>query len=205
MRKHWSLLSFVIYIVILVLGILLGKLVSVWPLLDLKYEVDIIGALSTLSSIIITLLVAYWVANFLEKSKETNRAEKDLFIRRIEDLSLLIEELSEKVSSQSLEFIEAASTLKRISIKYHSVFSCLTETEITIDGAYETEAKETIALIKDLLTNTPVLNEDNVNEIPIEIRDGIIRITNERKIQIEASFDKLKTNIFVTELAINKS
>ncbi len=205
MKKHWRLLNVVIPITALSAGILIGKIVTAWPLLTLKFEVDVISAFSSLLSIITTLIVAYWVSHFLDKTKEANRNEKELFIRRIESIYLVIEELNSKVSLQEIEFVIAAASLKRISVGMKSIFTCLDSTDLKIDPELRQSLNHNISVLRDLLTNTPVITPGNVEEIPIEIRDGVIHITNQRKLEIELAFDTLKTVIFNIELAINKS
>jgi hypothetical protein len=205
MRKIWWVILSVFYsIFLLVIGVLLGKTIQRWPIIKVKTEVDTIGAIISLISLSVTLAVAYWVASILESKKEANRAEKDLIIRRIDDVYSLIEETSTKVAVQQLDLTIAVANIKRISVNINSVITAVGNTEIIIESIHKDGIVEAIGTLKDLLTNTPPIRDEHLADLPLEIREGIIHMSTDRRLQIDTEFDKIKRLIFNLELAINK-
>ncbi|TWI96826.1 hypothetical protein JN11_03939 [Mucilaginibacter frigoritolerans] len=205
MRKAWWITISIIYsIFLLVIGVLLGKTIQRWPILKVKTEVDTVGAMVSLISIGATLGVAYWVASILESKKENNRVEKDLIIRRIDAVYALIEETKNNVAAQAIDFTLAVSNIKRISVNIIAVIEAVKKTKITLEDLHKANIVTAISTLKDLLTNTPPIKEEHLADLPIDVREGIIHMSTERKLQIDAEFDKIKWLIFDLELAINK-
>jgi hypothetical protein len=135
-KKAW-LTGSIYSIFLLIIGILIGKTVQRWPIIKVKTEVDTIGAMVSLISMGVTLGVAYWVASILESRKEANRAEKDLIIKRIDDIYRLIEETSNKVSIQEIDLTLAVSKIKRITVNINSVVDAVNGTQIGIDELHK--------------------------------------------------------------------
>lgn len=204
MKKAWWVASIFYTAFVLVIGILIGKTIQRWPVIKIKTEVDTIGATFSLVSLGVTLAVAYWVASILESKKEANRAEKDLIIKRINDVYGLIEDTSVKVAGQEIALTVAISNIKRISVSIRAIIEAVKTTKITLEDLHQTNIIATISELKDLMTNTPPIREEHLADLPIEIREGIIHMSIDRRLQIGAEFDKLKGLIFNLELSINK-
>ena len=184
---------------------MIGKTIQCWPIFTLKTEIDTVGAAISLLSLAVTLGVAYWVATILESTKEANRVEKDLFIKRIDDIYLLIEDTSSQVALQQIEHSLAVSSIKRISVNILSVIDTIATTGIKVDDTHRTNIVLSTRSLNTLLTSTPRLTQQHLDDIPLEVREGIILMSTDRRLQIDSEFDKLKRLIFTLELAINKA
>jgi len=202
MKIAWSIISIIF---LLIIGILIGKTIQCWPIFTLKTEIDTVGAAISLLSLAVTLGVAYWVATILESTKEANRVEKDLFIKRIDDIYLLIEDTSSQVALQQIEHSLAVSSIKRISVNILSVIDTIATTGIKVDDTHRTNIVLSTRSLNTLLTSTPRLTQQHLDDIPLEVREGIILMSTDRRLQIDSEFDKLKRLIFTLELAINKA
>lgn len=203
-RVWWIVISIAYSAILLIIGILIGKTVQRWPLITLKTEVDTIGAIFSLTSLIATLGVAYWVATILERKKEANRVEKDLIIRRIDDIYGLIESTSVKVAVQEIDFNLAVGNIKRISVNINAIIEAVKTTRISIEDFHRKGIIDALTELKSLLTNTPPIRDEHLADLPLEIREGIIHMSTDRRLQIDSEFDKIKRLIFNLELAINK-
>jgi hypothetical protein len=149
MKKAWyTAISIVYTIIVLIIGILIGKTVQRWAVLKVKTDVDTVGAAVSLISMLVTLGIAYWVASILESKKEANRVEKDLIIRRIEGIYDLIEETSIKVGTQEIDLIVAVSNIKRISVGIIAIISAVNKTKITIEDLHQTNIITAIRSLK---------------------------------------------------------
>jgi len=204
-KVWWGIISTLGIVLLIVIGILIGKTVQRWPIITLKKEVDTIGATISLISLAFTLGVAYWVATILESSKEANRVEKDLFIKRIDDVFSLIEEISSQVAIQEIEYSLAVTSIKRISVNILSTIDAIGSTDLVVEDSHRTNIVLSVKSLNILLTSTPRITEEHLAEMPIEVREGVIHMSRDRKFQIDGEFDKLKRLIFSLELAINKS
>ncbi|HTE01654.1 MAG TPA: hypothetical protein VK668_20340 [Mucilaginibacter sp.] len=205
MKKAWWWVISIYSVFLLILGILIGKTIQRWAIIKVKTEVDTVGAIISLLSLAVTLAVAYWVASILESKKEANRVEKDLIIKRIDDIYGLIEETSIKVAVQEIDLILAVSKIKRISVNIISVIETVKQAKITIDEAHQSKIIDAIGDLKILLTNTPLIGDEHLENLPLEIREGIIHMSSDRRLQIDSEFDKIKRLIFNLELSINKA
>jgi hypothetical protein len=203
-KAWWAIISILYSFFLLIVGILIGKTIQRWPILKIKTEVDSVNAIFSLISLGVTLAVAYWVASILESKKEANRAEKDLIIKRIDDIYSLIEDTSVKVSIQEIDLLIAVANIKRISVSVVAVIDAVKTTRITLEDLHQANIINAISELKNLLTNTPRIKDEHLNNLPIEIREGIIHMSTERRLQIGSEFDKIKSLIFHLELAINK-
>ena len=192
-------------VLLLITGIVLGSLVKDWPLLTLKKDVDLIGALSSLIIIGATLYVAYFVAASIERQKENNRVEKDLVIRRIDDVYDLIEEFSIKLASQNLPVTLINSYLKRIPVNLFRITDVVETSTIAVENSHKDSMTASIKRLKDLLTDTPADGKSSENSVlPLSVVNDTVFITDDRKIEVDKELDHIKGLIFKFELAINK-
>lgn len=183
----------------LVIGISIGKLFDI-PYAKLKTEIDAMQ----LISIGVTVWIAFIIATIIDKEKDENKREKELILKRTEDLYLILDDFNQRIITGELKYKKTTSTLKRINTTLKLIFKVINETKISINTELKDIQKITRKL-NVLLTETPINEEDiNGSDLPIKIKDSIIKLNNGRVIEIESKFDSLKNMILVFQLEINK-
>jgi Ca2+/Na+ antiporter len=201
-KKQKIIQNSIIFLSILIFGILLGKFLD-WPYLKLDQNVNLVD----LISVLLTLLLAYFVVKVIEKEKEDYREEKNLLLKRLERIDDLIEEIHESIESDQIHYSKAAAMIKNISVNLNCLFRVKLNPAITIDR--NTNQVFTIQLkrLRNLLTNTPMIDASQINksDLPLEVKSGILKISKSRVIEIETELEKLRILVFELQLKINAS
>jgi hypothetical protein len=197
------IIKITIFISILILGILIGKVVKDWPLFTLNYSLSITHIISIGTTLFIAILISY----YFDKEKQNNRNEKDLILKRMDDVYMHIETLSTKIEDGSISYQEAASKVKRINMAFTNVFNVIKISDASLDDVDKKDFLDKSKSLRNLLTETPKLDEDELKgvEIPIEVKDGIIKYTQARISEIETLFERIKSQLLELQLKINKS
>ena len=202
MMKLLNKIGKIIFCACLVLvGILIGKFLS-FPHFEISPKINLVNA----TSILVTVLIAVLITVFFDKRKSDNRIEKDLILGRVDNVYEITNELQKESVSGKIQYTEAASSIKRISTAMQSIYRTVDKCEFTIKDDIKTSIQSAISQQRDLLTDTPKMSEDQIenSDLPIEVRDGIIKYNRQRIGQIEANFDVLKDCLLELEIRINK-
>ncbi|MBL7935709.1 MAG: hypothetical protein JNM51_07860, partial [Bacteroidia bacterium] len=115
--------------------------------------------------------------------------------------TLQIESISGKIA-----FIEAASSIKRINTALSSIYKIVDKCHFDISDLIKQKLNSNLSELRETLTNTPRLSEEQINatDLPIEIKDGMIYFNRDRIAQIEVKFDNLKDILLELQIEINK-
>lgn len=201
MKRLNKILKIIFCVCLVIVGILIGKFVS-FPHFEISPKIDLVN----ITSILVTVLLAVLITVFFDKRKSDNRIEKDLILRRVDNVYEITNELQKESISGKIPYTEAASSIKRISTAMQSIYKTVDKCEFTIKDDIKTSIQSAISQLRDLLTDTPKMTEDQIesSDLPIEVRDGIIKYNRQRIGQIEAKFDLLKDCLLELEIRINK-
>lgn len=201
MKRLNKILKIIFCVCLVIVGILIGKFVS-FAHFEISPKIDLVN----ITSILVTVLLAILITVFFDKRKSDNRIEKDLILRRVDNVYEITNELQKESISGKIPYTEAASSIKRISTAMQSIYKTVDKCEFTIKDDIKTSIQSAISQLRDLLTDTPKMTEDQIesSDLPIEVRDGIIKYNRQRIGQIEAKFDLLKDCLLELEIRINK-
>ncbi|MCE3295292.1 MAG: hypothetical protein K0R65_1006 [Crocinitomicaceae bacterium] len=182
-------------------GIIIGKLID-FTYFKVEKTINLIDILS----IIVTVLAAYFVTKILDKEKQDYRTEKDLIIKRTEDIYQLLEDSHGKVVTGLIKYQEAASHCKRINVSLSCIYRIMNNVNLNVDIALKKDVLDNTKKLRDLLTDTPKISEDQIqsSNLPSEVKDSFVHLTQNRILEIEAMYDKLRDNILLLQLDINK-
>ena len=197
------LIYFLIFIFVFITGISIGVACKNWPNLTLKHEVDLVALFTSLFSMAITLLAAYWVTTVLERNKDISRFEKELIISRATSFDNFIESSFGFIPLGQIQYSTAASITKRANAFNDSILNAIAISSISIENGYHKKLQGSLRTIKNLLTDTPVSN--TVINPPLAVANGIITYTPSRLLEIENEVDALRGQILSYILFINKS
>lgn len=201
MKHLISILKVVFCICLVLIGILIGKFISV-PHFEVSKSLDLIDVFSVL----VTILIAILLTVFFDKRKNDSRNEKDIILRRVDNVYEITSELQKESISGKIPYTEAASSIKRISTSMQSIYNAIEKCQFTIKNDIKESIKIAIGDLRDILTDTPKINKEEMENsvLSIKVKDGIIFFNRQRVIQIESKFDVLKDCLLELEIRINK-
>ncbi len=143
---------------------------------------------------------------FFDKRKSDSRIEKDIILRCVDNVLDITNELQKESVSGTIPYTEAASAIKRINTSMQSIYNTIEKCQFTIKNDIKESIKNTIGALRDIMTDTPKINEEEIekSDLAIEVKDGIIFFNRQRISQIESKFDVLKDCLLELEIRINK-
>lgn len=202
MNKILWIANAIAYLFAFVTGFVVSKFIDL-PSISINEKVDVVAVLQ----IVATFVAAFLVARVLDKQKQDDRIEKDLILKRIEDVYLRVEQNYVHVLDGKIEYAAAAAQIKRILTTVSSVMKLLEARKISISERSANAVITNIRKLRDLLTDTPNIKEHEIAEarLSIQVKDGIIHLSKDRLIQIESEYEKIKDSILVLQLEINKA
>jgi len=178
-------------------GFVAGKAMS-FPSFSIENKVNLVDA----TSILVTIFVAWYISVIIEKEKEEGRTEKNLILKRTDEVCQLIDRAQQRVNTGSFPLQEATSSLKRVYISLKTISKILIQTRIKTDVNVRNEITACTRRLRELLTSTPINGSSNT---AVKVIDGVVHLSQNRIAEIENEFDKLKDNILLLEISINKA
>jgi len=181
-----------------VIGYLLAQLYPL-PYFTIDKNLDFAEVLN----ILVTLGVAYWLTNVIERRNETSRAEKNLFLKWSDEISISIRLFANKSNSGIIELKNVTSACKQIAQSIDSLFDTLKA------NGYDFEAKKStllnkVNIVKDALTNTPPLSSQSTIPAEISVNNNVVTVSGNRLIKLVKDFEELKKEFFNFQVALNK-
>jgi hypothetical protein len=188
-------------IISFIAGITIGKFIT-FPFFEIDKHLNVVE----ISSILTTLIAAYLITNVLEKSKQNFRVEKDLLIKRLEDIDHMYDDISLKIDSANFSYSEAASIIKRIRTSFTCLFKLLENTKINFDSSIKENMAQEISELKDLLTDTPQIADDKISRsnLPIDVKNDVLILSRSHLLRIETKLNSLKNACINLQFEINK-
>lgn len=189
-----------IYLSLIVFGYAITRLIEI-PHFEISKSIDV--------SNVLTLIVSAWLAILIttvfEKQNNDHRVEKDLIITRVGNIYDIADSLQLESNSGRIHITEASSSLKRINTALNSIYRIVDKCHFNITDDLKDRLKNSLADIRNTLTNTPFVTDEQLNskDLPIEIKDSIIHFNKERVSQLEVKFDTLKDLLLELQIHIN--
>lgn len=177
------------------LGFLIAKAIG-FSQFKIEESINLIDVLS----IFVTFFLVFFVTDRLEKRSGNNRNEKDLFINRASTINEMIIGLEEKVTTGSVVYVDAVSSLKRINTAFNSVFQTINSCHFSLTPEITTNLKSSFNKLRVCVTEIP---RDDEVDVFVSVREGVIHYKDERLSVIEGNFEKLKSLLFELQIEIN--
>ena len=190
-----------VYFSFLCLGYVIARFISI-PYIEVSKTIDI----SNVFTLIVTVLLAILITTLFEKKNSDHRVEKDLIITRVGDIYDIAASLQIGSNTGKIHLTEASSSIKRINTALKSIYRIVDKCHFNISDDIKGRLKSCLSELRDILTNTPSISDEQLNfkDLPIEIKDSIIFFNKDRVSQIEVKFDNLKDLLLELQIEINK-
>lgn len=169
------------------------------PWLTFSSTIDPLEGIAVLG----TIFVAIYVSSILETQMDSDKVQRDLALRRANDLDDGIHELATFVTSPGQNISDINFRLKKIFLLSQSVNKLLKLIKHVKNGFPE-DFEGLHKDLKNLMTNTPI-DQVQANDSPVTIKDGKISYTRERLREIEIKIDKIKDCIFELQIHIART
>lgn len=189
-----------IYLSLIVFGYAITRLIEI-PHFEISKSIDV----SNVLTLIVTAWLAILITTVFEKQNNDHRVEKDLIITRVGNIYDIADSLQLESNSGRIHITEASSSLKRINTALNSIYRIVDKCHFNITDDLKDRLKNSLADIRNTLTNTPSVTDEQLNskDLPIEIKDSIIHFKKERVSQLEVKFDTLKDLLLELQIHIN--
>ncbi len=185
-----------------ILGIIAGFFIAKIPQMEgvtISPQIPVFDIISLL----ITVVLAIYVAKILEKDVQNSQVGKQMFLTKIEQNESLLSSLNEYIGQETILLSKINNILHRYRTIQNTIHSALKNKkkngEFSSDcESIENEAKE----LNRLLTMTPIDSSDQSN---ITIRDGKITYSNNRITEITTCLLRIDNMLFNLKHKINNS
>lgn len=188
-----------IYVVI---GFITGFFIAKIPTIDcitISNEVPIFDVIS----LIVTVLVAFYVAHIIERDVQNSQVGKQMYIERLHQNEEILTYLNDYIQEDRILLSKITNLLHRYRSRQTSIHTALKDRSkkdlfnSEIDGI-EIDTKD----LKRLLTDTPIDTTDQSN---ITIRDGVVNYSKQRINEITTCISRIDNLIFDLKHKINNS
>lgn len=190
-----------IYLTFIVFGYAIARLFDI-PHFEVAKSIDI----SNVITLIVTAWLAILITTVFEKQNNNHRVEKDLIITRVDNVFEIAASLQLESNTGKIHLTEASSSIKRINTSLKSIYKIVDKCHFTITDDIKERIKNDLSDLRDILTNTPVISDEQLNSenLPIEIKDSIVHYNKDRVSQIEVKFEGIKDLLLELQIEINK-
>lgn len=186
-------------IIILSIGICIGECID-YGYFELSKEVSIIEAISFFS----TIGCAIYIAKILEKEVQDKRVEKDLYLKKIEQIEELLSAIEDAIDEEQPSYNRVVSLYSKCNIKRHKLISNLKSQTSQFKNIDISAQEETMSLrfrlLKPLLTETSIKQKGKADVV---INKSKVKYSEARKVEISKEINILHDDFFMIKLAIN--
>ena len=182
----------------LMMGICIGLPYSIEDVV-ISWKIELFD----LISLIVTILLAIYVAISLERRVQDDRVEKELHIEQINQIEQIINELESILRSDDIQYQDIISRISKIRIKKNNIVNaikdCLPELSAIIKDRTDSITRS-IDSLKRLLTETSVDNNTDVVMV-----NGILTYSSNRISDISNSIYALENELYRLKIIINRT
>lgn len=197
-----KLKNIILLLVILSSGMIAGGFLTVYHPINFSKEIAVNIDPTNIFSILITIFLALYVTEAINKTNEIERIEKDLLIKNISEHKDNIQaEISKLITSPDLLIFTVNERMKTIIQKTESFFLISKEANLAKDY----EPKDLMGVLKDfriLFTDTCA---DTSGIQPVKISKNKITLSDVRKQELFQNLNKLDQEVHRLVRKINRS
>ncbi len=155
-----------------------------------------------LISLIVTVILAIYVATSLERRVQDDRIEKELHIEQINKIEQSLREIEDILRGENIQYNDVISRISKIRIKKNNIFSALQECLPRHNSSIKEKVNsitQTIDSLKRLLTDTSVDSGPDV-----VMKDGILTYSLTRVSDINNAICGLENDLYRLKIILNR-
>lgn len=173
-----------ISILLIIIGIWLGKLFTNIPFIELDKKIDFAQVLNLIISII-TLCIAFYIATILDRKKKKEEYAFDFYSKKINDIQLEVKQFLNFLKGEDLPIHLVNARIKSISLAYIDLKEIMSYLNMNIAQSEDQDILDVIQHIKRLSTEVPSFKfktkiVEFVDEVELEINDGKLTFQTSR-------------------------
>lgn len=186
----------------LVIGIAIGFILSIMPYICcMKFILEI--PIFDIISLLVTIVLAIYVAQVLERDTQKSQVCKQMYISKIEQNECILSSINDYIGQDIIYLAKINNIILRYRIIQKTIHTALKENEKKVNFSSDCSAIENaVKELNILLTMTPV---DNTEQSNITILDGKIHYSENRKSEITTSLSKIDRLFFMLKNKINNT
>lgn len=189
-------------ILFIIVGIIIGFVLTKLPYLEpIKVSTEI--PLFDVVTLIVTVVLAFYVAQILEKDVQNTQVGKQMYIAKIEQNEGVLSSLNDYLDQETVQLLRINNLLHRYRTIQNTLHTALKEKSkkgkfLKECESIESEAKE----LNKLLTMTPIDQSEQSN---ITIREGVIKYSPNRITEIITCLQRIDNLLFELKHKINNT
>lgn len=187
-------------IVSLVIGSILGKILGNYELFTIDTQLNLIDLLS----ILVTILLAIYIAKVLDKEKQNSQSSKDLVLKKIDQLETDILQFENLLECCQIELLKVTSNCKKMSTQFSRITKMCREFSLTINADSIEELKDAIHKIREILTTTQPGVDSRESRLEVRVENGIVFFGMNIKYNLEIPLEAAKKAICDIQIELNK-
>ena len=152
-------------------------------------------------SLVVTIMIAWWVAQKLERDTSQERCEKDIIIEKLKMLDELIERLNHKIVDEDNVLLSSVTSI------INSIDAHTNRIREQIKNHYPSVLNSDVDFIDELNQLDDFCTNDEGDGIESIIVEGntVNRYTSDRKNIISSYANSLSDKIFNLEILVNRA
>lgn len=202
-KVNRNLLKLLFYVALILLGVSLGKFWNILPYYSVSKEISLTDLISATFSV----LIFYLIFSYVDKEKEEGSREKNLLISRVEEVYQGVKDQSYSIIGSQLNYSTAVASVNRTRMQINAISELTTESTLKADPERILQLIVANKKVRDLLTKTLTKKEFakySEEEIPIQVKNGVLHFSADRIHQIENSYDHLQNKLLSFQLYLNR-
>ena len=179
------------------IGVVIGLVIKYWRMLTFNFEVSAFDSFS----LVVTVMIAWWVAQKLERDTSQERCEKDIIIEKLKMLDELIERLNHKIVDEDNVLLSSVTSI------INSIDAHTNRIREQIKNHYPSVLNSDVDFIDELNQLDDFCTNDEGDGIESIIVEGntVNRYTSDRKNIISSYANSLSDKIFNLEILVNRA
>ena len=184
-------------IVFLGAGAFIGLFAKYANMLTFNFEISVFDVFS----LIVTAVLAWWVAEKLEKDSDKERCEKEIIIEKLKSVDSLVEKLNSRIEDRVVSLTEITSIINSIDALTNRIIEQIRTRYFSIQLNDNVIYSNELNLLDVLCTD----DGDGGMISTIENGTSVCIYTPERKEDISECSNQLSDKIFNMEILVNRA
>jgi SMC interacting uncharacterized protein involved in chromosome segregation len=183
---------------ILAFGIIVGKGINHIPYFNISNDINLLE----LGSLVLSILVAYWISVYFINRSNVGNAEKELLFKVFDEIDADKSSLTQLLVTTPLSYQEVTKTIKRLRKGVKRLETLTGKVSLSLGSGFCKVANDRIKEINKLSTMSSPVKKETSEQLPIFIMDDSLILSASRLEELEAEFERLSERLFEMKVDI---